>query len=200
MRSILVPVIVIFFTAAALAQQPSPSPMPLPSASPANTYVRPDQGERAKRYFMSMFGPRALGKRVVTSAILTWSNSPTEWGTHWDGFGKRFASATGTSVISNTTQFGLEEAFKLDSHFYRSNSRKPTDKIKNAFISPFIARNEHGKKVVGFPHVVGAYAGTIVASETWMPDKFDWKDGLKGGTLSLGADVVFNLVKEFIHK
>ena len=172
--------------------------MPTPAV---NNYVRPDKDERVKRYLMSMFGPRALGKRVVTSAILTWSNSPTEWGNHWDGFGKRFASATGTSVISNTTQFGLEEAVKYDSHFYRSTSRKPSDRIKNAVISPFMARTETGKKVFGFPHIVGTYTGTIVASETWFPrDKFSWKDGLKGGTLSLGADVVFNFVKEFIHK
>src|SRR6188474_2795832 len=99
MRSILVFVFVLFFAAGSLGQEPSPSPTLLPAALPANTYVRPDQAERVKRYFMSMFGPRALGKRVVTSAILTWSNSPTEWSTHWDGFGKRFASATGTSVI-----------------------------------------------------------------------------------------------------
>ena len=198
MRIIFTITFLVITAVTAFAQQPSPSPTPAPLA--ANNYLRPDKDERVKRYLMSMFGPRALGKRVVTSAIFTWSNSPTEWGTHWDGFGKRFASATGTSVISNTAQFGLEEAFKLDSHFYRSTSRKPLDRIRNAVVSPFIARNEHGKKVLGFPHVVGAYTGTIVASETWMPAKFDWTDGLKGGTLSLGADVVFNLVKEFIHK
>jgi len=181
-----------------LGQEPSPATSPTPAA--ASTYIRPDKDVRVKRYFKGMFGPSALGYRVLTSAVLTWSNSPTEWGEHWDGFGKRYASATGTSIVKNTTKFGLEEAFKLDSHFYRSPSRKPSDRIKNAFISPFIARNEHGKKVFGFPHVVGTYTGTIVAAETWFPDRFDWKDGVKGGTVSLGADIVFNLIKEFIRK
>jgi len=183
-----------------LGQEPSVSPTPSPTATAASTYVRPDRDERVKRYVKGMFGPKALGYRVVTSAVMTWANSPTEWGEHWDGFGKRFASATGTSIVKNTTKFGLDESFKLDSYFYRSQKRTTPAKIKNALVSPFIARNQHGKKVVGFPHLIGTYTGTIVAAETWFPDRFDWKDGLKGGTISLGADVFFNLVKEFIRK
>lgn len=198
MRNLLAATILSLSAAGAFAQQASPSPSP--QQPNVNGYVRPDKNERVKRYFMSMFGPRALGKRVVTSAILTWSNSPTEWGEHWDGFGKRFASATGTSIISNTTQFGLEEAFKLDSRYYRSTGG-PGDKIKNAITSPFIARNRYGRKVFGFPHIAGTYTGTVIASETWMPArKFDWKDGLKGGTVSLGGDIVFNLIKEFVGR
>lgn len=193
----------IFLTAATVclcgigvfAQEPSPSPQ----RPNANGYVRPDSHDRVSRYLLNMFGPKALAKRVFTSAVLTWSNSPTEWGEHWDGFGKRFASATGTSIVNHTTQFGLEEAFRLDSGYYHGKGGAG-DKIKNAITSPFVARDKHGRKVFGFPHVVGTYTGTIVASETWMPRKFDWRDGLKGGTLSLGADIVFNLVKEFIHK
>ena len=197
MRTILTTAVLCLCGIGAFAQQPSPSPSP--QHSNANGYVRPDRHERVSRYFLNMFGPKALGKRVFTSAILTWSNSPTEWGTHWDGFGKRFASATGTSIVSHTTQFGLEEAFRLDSRYFRSKGGTGA-KIRNAITSPFVARNGHGRKVFGFPHVVGTYTATIVASETWMPRKFDWRDGLKGGTLSLGTDIVFNLVKEFIHK
>lgn len=177
-------------SAAVSAQQPSPSP---------TVYVRPDKNERAVHYFKSMFGPQALAKRIAGAGISTWRNSPREWGGQWEGFGKRFASRTGTSVISNTTRFGLEEAFKLDSRYFRSRGGVGA-KIKNAVTGPFVARNEHGKKVFGFPRLVGTYTGNIIAAETWYPARYSWKDGARGGTISIGTSVLFNLFKEFVHK
>lgn len=184
--------------------QPSPSPSPNPPAanSPSgnSTYVRPDSKTRFKRYVNSMFGPIALGKRVVTAGYSTWRNSPEEWGPTWEGFGKRFASSTGKSIIKNTTQYGLEEAFKLDSKFYRSKKKDVGSRIGNALISPMTARDKNGKLVFGFPRVVGTYTSSIVAAETWYPDRYSWKNGLRSGTISLGMNAAFNLVKEFIWK
>jgi hypothetical protein len=175
------------------AQQPSPSP-----ASSAR-YVRPSESVRIKRYFNSMFGPKALALRAARAGISTWDNSPVEWGPHWDGFGKRFASSTGSSVIRNTAIFGLDEALKLDSHYYRSRGGVGS-KIKNAVTSPFTARNKHGRRVFGLPATVGRFAAPVIAAEAWMPDRYSWKDGLRSGTYSFGTDVLFNLVKEFVHR
>jgi hypothetical protein len=175
------------------AQQPSPSP------STSAVYVRPEKDVRVKRYFMSMFGPTAIGIRAARAGISTWDNSPVEWGPHWDGFGKRFASGTGESVIRNTAIFGLDEAFKLDSHYYRSSGGFGS-KVKNAITSPLLARNRHGKKVFGFPATVGRYAAPVISNEAWFPARYSWKDGLRTGTYSFGTDVLFNLVKEFIHR
>lgn len=147
-----------------------------------------------------MFGPMALGKRVVTAGYSTWRNSPEEWGPTWEGFGKRFASSTGKSIIKNTTQYGLEEAFKLDSKFYRSKKKDVGSRIGNALISPMTAKDKNGKLVFGFPRVVGTYTSSIVAAETWYPDRYSWKNGLRSGTISLGMNAAFNLVKEFIWK
>jgi len=195
MRSALFTVLLFTIPVTISAQDPSPSPMP----APVTTYVRPDKHDRTMHYLKSMFGPFALGKRVVTSGIATWDNSPEEWGTHWDGFGKRFASNTGKSVIGNTTQFALEEAFKLDSRYYRSSGGFGS-KIKNAVVSPFAARNEHGRKVLGFPHIAGTYVAHVTASETWYPGNETWKTGLRRGTVSLGTDILFNFIKEFIRR
>ena len=60
-----------------------------------NGYRRPDAGTRQKRYINSMVGPFALGRTVATAGISTWRNSPEEWGTKWEGFGRRVASNFG---------------------------------------------------------------------------------------------------------
>ncbi len=137
---------------------------------------------------------------MASAGLSTWSNSPEEWGPHLEGFGKRVASNVGKSVIKNTTAFALEEAFGLDSRYYRSPKKDVGSKVKNAILSTFTARNRNGKKVFGFPQIAGAYASNIIATEVWYPKRYGWRDGLRSGTVTLGTTALFNLVKEFVHK
>ena len=202
---------------------PSPNPSPTPgmatsvssgpdwklpvAASPAinlvqqqTSYVRPDAETRFKRYVNSTVGPIALVRTVVGAGISTARNSPEEWGGQWEGFGKRVASNFGRNLISETTQYGLDEALKLDSHYYRSKRSDAGSKIRNALLSPVTARNSSGKRVIGIPRIIGTYTGSVVAAETWFPDRFDWKDGVRNGSISLGFNAAFNLFKEFVWK
>lgn len=169
-------------------------------AAALSPYVRPDRHTRVKRYVNGLFGPVTLAKNVATAGYGTWRNSPEEWGDHWEGFGRRVASNFGKNAIKQTVQFGLDEALKLDSHYYRSQKRDFGSKVKNALISPFTARTREGKRTIGIPRIAGTYTANIVAAETWYPDRFDWKDGLKSGTISLGFNAAFNLFKEFVKK
>ena len=163
-------------------------------------YTRPSSKIRFKRYVNSTFGPFTLARQVAFAGISTWRNSPEEWGPQWKGFGKRLASNFGRNSIKQTITYGLDESLKLDSHYYRSNKKDAGSKIKNALLSPLTARNTSGKRVVGVPRLVGTYSASIIAAETWYPDRFNWKDGVKNGSISLGINAMFNLVKEFVWK
>jgi hypothetical protein len=137
---------------------------------------------------------------VATAGISTWRNSPEEWGTKWEGFGRRVASNFGKNAIKQTTKFGIDEALKIDSHFYRSQNKSVGARVGNALISPVTARNRNGRRVIGVSNLVGTYGSNIIARETWYPDRYNWKDGVKSGTISLGFNAAFNLFKEFVWK
>jgi hypothetical protein len=166
----------------------------------SNGYTRPTAKKRFNRYVNSMVGPFALARQVAGAGIATWRNSPEEWGGQWEGFGKRLASNFGKNVIKQTTIYGLDEALKLDSGYYRATGKSTGAKIKNALISPVTARTPSGKRTIGIPRLVGTYTGNIIARETWYPDRYDWKDGVRSGTISLGIGAAFNLFKEFVWK
>ena len=223
MKPILLLVAVLSAASITIAQDPTPTPTPqvgtsvsdqdqnmgLPKATspagllvtkPTPDYVRPDPATRRKRFINSVVGPFALGRMVATAGIATWNNSPDEWGDHWEGFGRRVASNFGRNAIKQTTKFGLDEALKYDSHFYRSKSKSVGARVRNALISPVTARNENGKRVVGIPNLVGTYTAGIVSYEAWYPDRFGWKSGIRTGTVSLGFAAAFNLFKEFVWK
>ena len=209
---------VVFFAAAlifsasvsiAYSQDPIPTPdptvTPTPIAEPSlvsnrSIYTRPDAKTRFKRYINGMVGPIALAKQVAGAGIGTWRNSPEEWGGQWEGFGKRLASGFGKNLIKQTTTYGLDEALKLDSHYYRSEKKDAGSKIRNALLSPVTARNTSGKRVIGAPKIVGTYTGSIIAAETWYPQRYDWKDGVRSGTISFGISAAYNLFKEFVWK
>lgn len=170
---------------------------PVPTATP---YIRPDANVRFKRYLNDTFGPVSIAKTVATSGWSTWRNDPDEWGGQWEGFGKRAASNMGKNVIQQTTIYGLDEALRFDSHFYRSTKRDTGSKIKNALLSTVTARNKNGKRVIGIPRIVGTYGANIIATETWYPGRYNWRDGARGATYSLGVNAAYNLFKEFIWK
>lgn len=174
-----------------------PAKDPIP---PQTGYVRPGRKERFDNYIKSMFGPVALGKTALSAGWGTWRNSPEEWGDNWEGFGRRAASSMGKGIIKNTVRYGLDEALKYDSSFYRSREKDVGSRVVNALLSTVTAHDKNGKRVVGIPRIVGTYTGSIIATETWYPARYDYKDGLKSGTYSLGMNAAFNLIKEFVWK
>jgi len=170
------------------------------STPAATDYTRPDGETRRKRYFKSLFGPVALARITAGAGFGTIRNSPEEWGKSAEGFGRRFASNFGENVIRQSTMFGLDEALKLDSNFYRSKKRDLGSKVSNAFLSTFTARNSKGKRVLGVPRIAGAYVSHVVSREVWYPGRYNYKDGLKSGSISLGINVAVNLFRELIRK
>jgi hypothetical protein len=145
-----------------------------------------------------MFGVSAIALTTFSAGLSTATNSPSEWGGQWEGFGKRMASNFGRNMIRNTIVYGSDEALKLDSHFYRSEKRNFSSRVVNALISPVTARNRSGKRVVGVPRLAGTYASSFIATYAWFPDRYDHVDAFRSGSISLGTNALYNLVKEFV--
>lgn len=177
-----------------------PTPTPAANQNNANWYTRPDSEKRFNRYVKGTVGPFALAKLALRAGYGTWRNQPEEWGDRWEGFGRRVASGFGENVISNTTTYALDEALKLDSNYYYSHKKDFKSKLTNAILSPVTARNKNGKRVFGVPNIAGIYAAHVISKEVWFPGRFDYTDGLRSGTISLGINAAFNIFKEFVLK
>ena len=177
------------FASIGAAQSPSPTP-----------YVRPDAQKRFTNYLRDLTGPIAWGGIVGGAGLSTALNQPEEWHGTWEGFGKRVASNFGKNVIRSTVTYGLDEAMKIDSHFYLSEDRRTGARFKNALLSSVTARKPNGKRTIGIPKLAGTYGSNLVAYNTWYPNRYDWKDAMWNGTVTLGANAAYNLVREFIFK
>ena len=183
-------------------QDPAPvqSPSPQPAASPTTNqdYVFPTHEERFKRYVKSTIGPAPLLRTAAFAGISQWQDSPEEWEQGMKGYGRRYASGFGRNVIAQTVTYGLDEALGQDTGFQRSKREGFFPRFKDALLHNVTSRTKSGKRVLSAPRLAGVYTGAIIATETWYPERYSYKDGLRLGTGTLLTGFGLNLVREFV--
>ena len=171
---------------------------PQPAKKQSQPYVFPTPHERFKRYVKSTVGPFSLLQTSVAAGINQWRDHPAEWEQGASGFGKRFASGFGKNAIRQTVVYGLDTAMELDTGFKRSSRKGFGPRMKDALLENVTSRNRSGKRVVSVPRFVGVYTSSIIAAETWYPDRYNYKDGLRSGSRSILTGFGMNLVREFV--
>ena len=163
-----------------------------------DTYVFPTESERFKHYIKNTVGPFRLVRTAASAGINQWRDSPEEWGQGMKGYGKRYASSLVQNAIQQTVTYGLDEAMGLDTGFERSKREGFFPRLRDALIQNVTSRNKNGDRFVSVPRFAGVYTGAIVARETWYPDRYTYKDGLRSGTTTLLTGFGINLVREFV--
>ena len=161
-------------------------------------YVFPTHRERFNRYVKSTVGPFRLAWTAAAAGIDQWRDHPEEWGQGMKGYGRRYASNFGQNAITQTVTYGLDEAFGFDTGFKKSTHEGFGARLKDALLQNITSRTKSGKRVISAPRLVGVYTGAVVSRETWYPERYTYKDGLRAGTGTLLTGFGINLVREFV--
>jgi len=164
------------------------------------TYVRPTERTKVSNYAFDAFGPYPVAGAAFAAGINQWFNSPPEWGQGAEGFGKRFGSDFAIAAIGTTTRYGLAEAFKEDTLYYRCECAGPLPRLRHAVISTFTGRRgENGHRVFSISALAAPYTGSVVAVYAWYPDRFGAKDAFRMGNYSLLSYIGGNIALEFFY-
>jgi hypothetical protein len=164
------------------------------------TYIRPTERTKVSNYAFDAFGPYPIAGAGVAAGINQWTNSPPEWGQGVQGFGKRFGSDFGIAAIGTTTRYGLAEAFREDTLYYRCECSGPFPRLSHAVISTLTGRRgQDGHRVFSISALAAPYAGSMIAVHLWYPDRFDMKDAFRMGNYSLLAYMGGNVALEFFY-
>jgi hypothetical protein len=164
------------------------------------TYVRPPQRTKWSNYVFDAFGPYPIASAGLAAGIDQWSNAPPEWNQGIAGFGKRFGSEFAIAAVGTTTRYGLAEAFKEDTLYYRCECQGPFPRLRHAVISTLTGRRgENGHRVFSFSALVAPYAGSMIAVYVWYPDRFDARDAFRMGNYNLLRYMGGNIALEFFY-
>jgi hypothetical protein len=164
------------------------------------TYLRPTEGTMIRNYVFDGFGPNPIVGAAFAAGINQLSNSPPEWNQGIEGYSKRFGSNFGIAVVGTSTRYGLAEAFREDTLYYRCQCSGLFPRLRHAVLSTLIARRgDDGHSVFSFPALVAPYAGSTVAVYGWYPGRFGAKDAFRMGNYSLLAYMGQNISLEFFY-
>jgi hypothetical protein len=171
-----------------------------PSSAPTqNTQTAPGNS-RTKDYILSVVGPGAFIGSAVGAAIDQGRNRPSEWKQGAAGFGRRFANNFGQNAIQQTTTYGLDVAFGLDSRYRKSSKSGFFPRFGDVIVQTFTAKTRSGRRVPGVPAVAGAFASGFIPVAAWYPDRHGPRDGARIGAVALAGNLGFNFFREFIFR
>jgi hypothetical protein len=155
---------------------------------------------RFKAFLDDSVGPDTLLFEAAGAGITTGRNAPKEWGGKWDGFARRYASNLGKNFIKQSVTYGLDEALKVDSTFYRSRDRGVAARFRNSVFSAVTARDRRGKRVIGISRIAGSIVANVAAAQVWYPDRYNYVHGVKGAAIAIAFDAAHHLIREFAWK
>lgn len=168
------------------------------STSFAQTALAPlDGSERAKWLLRENLGPGALLENVAIGALSTLSNSPTEYGPHWEGFGKRVGLVTANYGVQSVMEVGLGSIWGEDPRYDRTTGQPFKSRLGHAIKMTFLANYKSGGTKLAYGRLI-AVPATSFAANSWLPDSQSTAgDAAARAGLSMLSRMAENLFKEF---
>lgn len=164
------------------------------------SYQRPSQKAALKNYMFDAFGPYPIFGAAFGAGVSQLGNSPPEWGEGAKGFGKQMGSDFAIGATGTTVRYGLAEALRQDTLYYRCDCRGFIPRMRHAILSTLIARRrEDGHQEFSVPALLAPYAGSFTAVYGWYPDRFGAKDAFRIGNYGMLAHVGENIGFEFVY-
>ena len=189
-------------TAQALADpgDPAATVASTTAAQPDLTYTRPTEKTKIQNYLFDAYGPYPAIGAAFAAGISQAYNTPPEWRQGAAGYSKRFGSDFGIAATSTTMRYGIAEAFREDTLYYRCECTGVFPRLRHAVFSTLIARRgKDGHSVFSFPALIAPYAGSMTAVYAWYPDRYNGKDAFRMGNYTMLGYVGGNIALEFLY-
>ena len=165
------------------------------------SYSRPSEKTKFKNYLFDGFGPYPIAGAAIVAGINQADSTPPEWGGGAEAYGKRVGSNYGINIISTTTRYALSEALHQDTLYYRCQCKGFFPRLGHALVSTLAARHgEEGHYTFSAPALIAPYVGTMVATHTWYPGRYNYSDAFRMGNYNLLALAGGNVALEFLYR
>jgi hypothetical protein len=138
------------------------------------------------------FGP------VLTSLVLDQAtNSPSQWGGGFPGYGRRVASRTADALLQGTFQAPVAALLHEDVRYISSPQHGTKQRILHAIAYSFLTYNSNGHPTPNVANI-GAYYTAAAISTAWLPGTHSAASyAFTNGSEQIGLGVAVNVLQEF---
>jgi hypothetical protein len=156
-----------------LTSRPDPAPrygVTATTATPVANYTPATGKDRARWFLTSTISPsRLFLVGPINSGWGTLRDVPSEYGTHWDGFGKRNGMRLTGVATGNLIEAGLGAAWGEDPRYFRSPTPGFGPRMKYVVKTTFLAPHRDGRWHPAYARFAGD-VGNNFLSNTWRAD------------------------------
>lgn len=125
--------------------------------------------QRAEWVVYYTVGPPAIAGEAFSAGFGTWKNKPSEFGSHWDGFGKRAGADLSEAAVSHTMEAGLGAIWGEDPRYFRDPGAPFKNRLAHVFKMTFLARNRDGDLMPAYARFIAIPSSSALAS-AWRPE------------------------------
>jgi hypothetical protein len=168
------------------------------SSPTAAEFLPMTRSERLRNYLAGLVNAESILRAASSAAIRQAENSPKEWRGGAGGYGYRIGDAFAQHIIRGTLQYGASSILHEDNRYFASGESGFFRRMKYAVASAFLARRDNGDRMISFSRL-GSAAGAAFISRVWQPPSTTTAgDGAVNFGITMGNDIGFNLVREFL--
>jgi hypothetical protein len=155
--------------------------------------------QRFKLYVAQSFTtPGIYIKSTIFSLSAQISNSPPEWGGGFAGYGRRFGSRYGQSLIQNTFSSVGNGLLGYEPRYDRCRCTGFWPRTRHAFKRNFVTYNRTETQLRPQVALYAAALGSGALSSVWYPSKPNaWVEGYQAMIVQAGWGLAANWVGEF---
>lgn len=152
---------------------------------------------RLEWFTRATVGPKTLAGGLFSAGFGTATNSPHEYGTHWEGFAKRYGMRlTGVST-GNAIEASLGSAWGEDPRYFHTVGQPFAARLKNVTDLTFRAYRTDGQRHLAFARYVAIF-GNNFASNSWRArSEADWQHAMIRSGEGFGARFISDTFNEF---
>jgi len=168
------------------------------TVSPASNFAPLTLEERGELYWKQTFFSVGAYFRPAFFALALdqTTNSPSEWGGGFSGFGLRVASRTASNIVQGTIRAPLAAVLHEDVR-YISDQRGGKRRLLHAVKYTVLTYNNQGDPTLNFAKFVAYYASTAI-STAWRPGHHSNAEyTFVNGSEQIGLSFPVNLLQEF---
>ena len=125
------------------------------------------------------------------------TNSPSEWGRNWGGFGKRLASREAQFVIQNSFSSAGDALLQYEPRYDRCNCSGFWPRTRHAVIRNFVTYNKTEQALRPQYASYGAALGAGMITSLWKPGESAWEAGYHGVITQVWTGVGGNWIGQF---
>lgn len=141
--------------------------------------------------------PNAYLKSLLPSIEDQFDNKPSNWGRGLSGFGKRYLSIGGISLVQTSIQAPIAAMLGLDTRYIQCSCKGFFRRSRHAFVFNFLTSNKNGKIRLDISGIAGTYGSNFIAASWYPHQNSAFGYAIHKGNKQMVYAGAFNLISEF---